>query len=162
MLSGLETDRWKASTQEYLPGIVDCQNGLAFGAAETAGFGSLELFGTDGACENLGEYFGFDLDPARFEEIDGIRKRILDIEKLGKSQELENFIYFGLDFEQDDVAAFRLDGFKESSERTDTGGRHIIEGTAIENETVVTCFDDFGNAFLEKTGIIGINIAVQE
>jgi len=131
-----------ASTQEYLSGIVDCQNGLAFGAAKPSGLRCLELFGTDGASENLGKHFGFDFDPARLEEIDGIGKRILDIEKLGKTQELENFVHFRLDFEQDDIAAFRLDGFKEGSKRTDTGGRHIIEGAAIENKPVVPCFDD--------------------
>jgi hypothetical protein len=162
MLSALTKHNQNTLSQKNLTVIIDGKDCLAFGTAETTGLGSFQFFRADRARENFGEYLGFDLDTAGLEKIDGIRQGILDIKKLGETEELEYFIYLGLNLEKNDVTAFRLDGFQKCGKGSNSGRRNIIQCSAIENQAAKSGFDDFGDSFLKKAGIVSIDITIQK
>jgi len=148
--------------EENLPVIVYREYCLALGTTETASLRRLELLRADRAGKDLRENLGFDLHSAGFEKIDGIGKGILDIEELGKAQQLEYFVYLGLDLEQDDISALRFDRFQKRGKRTDTGRRNVVEGAAAENQADIPRFHDLGYTLLKETRIIRIDIAIKE
>jgi hypothetical protein len=151
----------KHLAQEHLSGVVDGQNGFAFRTAKAAGLEGLELFGTNGAGKNLGKQghrLGGRTGP---KEIDGIVQVILDIEKLGKTQELEHFVHLGLNFQQYQVPPAGLNGLEKSGKGTDPGGRDIVKAPALEHQTDKSPLDGLLNPLLEIVGIVGVDVPRQ-
>lgn len=99
------------SAKENLTIVVNGKNCFTLGATETSCFGSLQFLGTDGAREDFRENFSLYFHTAGLEKSNGFCERILDIEELGKPEQLEYFVYFWLYFEKNDVPAFGFDGF---------------------------------------------------
>jgi hypothetical protein len=144
--------------QEYLAGVVNGENGFALGTAETARFEGLEFFGTDGTGKNLGKQGNRFRRRTAAEKIDGIINVILNIEKLGETEELEHLIYLGLYFQQYQIPAPGLYGLEKSGKRANTGGGYIIETAALKNQTDKAAFDCLGDPLLKIIGVIRINI----
>lgn len=109
------------SAKENLAVIVDGKDGFTFRATETAGLCRFKLLRAYRTGENFGENLGFDLDSARLEEIDGIGEGILDIEKLGKAEQLKDLIDLWLDLEKNDIPALRLYCLQKRGKRANTG-----------------------------------------
>ena len=114
------------SAEQDLPCIVNRQNGFTLRTAKPPRLGSLEFLAADRALEDLGERSGLGTFPFLGEEGDGFLEVLLDIEKLGKTEELEDFINLRLDFQKYEIASSGLDRFQERGKRTDTRAGNVI------------------------------------
>ena len=79
--------------------------------------------------------------------------RLSLILKNWEKPELEDFVDFGLDLEEDDVAAPRLDCLEERGEGSDTGGGDVVEAAAVENKAYEAGVDRLADALLKEIGV---------
>ena len=151
--------RVRRLAKKDLAGIVYCKNCLALRAPESACFACFEFSRTDGALEDLGEHVGASRLSALYEEVDCLFETVLDVEKLRKTEELEDLVDFGLDFHQYEITASRFYRFEERCKTSDPGTRNVIEPAAVENKADVVGLDGLCDPLLEEVGVVGIDVA---
>ena len=104
------------SAEKYLARIVDRQYRFAFAASEPPRFGGFEFLRTDGAAKYFWEdVVGFQISLGR-EKRHRFVEVVLDIEELTESEKLKYLVHLGLNFEQNQISAPRLNGFQECCE----------------------------------------------
>ena len=126
------------------------------------GLAALSFLLQIGTGEDLGEHRCGRRLVARLEEGGSLLQIVLNIEELGEAEQLEDFVDLGLDLEQDDVAAPRLDRLEEGGEGAYAGRGDVVEAAAVENEADEAGVDGLADSLLKEIGVIGIDIAGQE
>jgi hypothetical protein len=149
----------RTSAEQDLAGIIDCQNGFALGAAEPSRLGSLEFLTADRAFEDLGKRSGLGAFPLLREESDSFFQILFDVEKLGKAQQLKDFIHLRLDFQKDQIPSAGFNGFQKGGKRTDAGTRNVVQTGTVKNQPGETRFDRFRYTLLEIVGVVCVDIA---
>jgi hypothetical protein len=86
---------------------------------------------------------------------------VSNVEELGESEQLEDFVDLGLDFQEHQVTAAWFYCLQECRERSNSGGGDVVESPAMKYEPNESRFHRPVDAFLKEVRVVRVYVAVE-